>query len=122
MGRASLRPIWDSLYLTASLGLAITGGAEVSLAFIKLTSLSEGLVWAVHGGSLKIMKIRESIEGNSSMVEEKVANMTSLEEYINLPPISTMVPLSDNHLPFSLVLLALLEVLCSLLHSRLFSG
>ena len=58
------------------------------------------------------------------MVEEKGANMTSLkstEEYITTLPMPISV-VSSNNLPFSLVLLALLEVIGSLLHSRLFSG
>ena len=91
---------------------------------IKLTLLSEGLVWAVHGGGLKIRWSPKNIEGNSSMVEEKGANMTSLkstEEYITTLPMPISV-VSSNNLPFSLVLLALLEVIGSLLHSRLFSG
>ena len=57
------------------------------------------------------------------MVEENMTSLQSKEEYINLPMPISMVSLSlDNNLPFSLVLLAFLEVLCSLLHSRLFSG
>ena len=88
-----------------------------------MTFLSEGLVWAVHGGGLKIKWSQESIEVNSSMVEENMTSLQSKEEYINLPMPISMVSLSlDNNLPFSLVLLAFLEVLCSLLHSRLFSG
>ena len=68
---------------------------------------------------MKIKWSQKSVEGNSSTVEEEGANMTSFEEYISLPPISMV---SSNNLPFSLVLLALLEVVGSLLHSRLFSG
>ena len=64
-----------------------------------------------------------SKEANNSIEEEKEANMTSLkseEEYISLPV--SRVLSSDDHVPFFLVLLAFLEVLCCLLHSRLFSG
>ena len=83
---------------------------------------TEGLVWSVHGGaSWKMKRLWHSKEGNSSIEEEKEANMTSLEEeYISLPV--SMVLSSDDHVPFFLVLLAFLEVLCYLLHGRLFSG
>ena len=68
-------------------------------------------------------RLWHSKEGNSSIEEEKEANMTSLksvEEYISLPV--SMVLSSDDHVPFFLALLAFLGVLCYLLHSRLFSG
>ena len=88
----------------------------------------KGLVWAVQGGvDWKIKRPWYIIEKeNSSIVEEKVENMTSLpseEEYNSLTP-DSLVSLWDgsNPLPFSLVLLAFFEVLSSLLHSRLFSG
>ena len=75
---------------------------------------------------MEIKWSQESMEGNNSMVDEKVANLTSLkseEEYTSLSPISlASSSTGPNHLPFSLVLFALLGVLCSLLHNRLFSG
>ena len=85
---------------------------------------TEGLVWSVHGGlGWEMKRPWHSKEANNSIEEEKEANMTSLkseEEYISLPV--SMVLSSDDHVPFFLVLLAFLEVLCYLLHSRLFSG
>ena len=72
---------------------------------------------------MEIKWSQERMKGNNSIVEEKVANMTSLqpEKENNSFPISLVLS-SGNHLPFSLVLFAFLEALCSLLHSRLFSG
>ena len=79
---------------------------------------TEGLVWAVHGGEWKIKNPWVGEEGNSSVGNE--TSSESKEENKAYPLIIS----SDgyNHLPFPMVLLAFLELLCSLLHSKHFSG
>ena len=117
--KTSLRPLWDSLSLAASLGLAGTGGSSSTIA--KVDFSFQGLVWSVKGGCWAL-RPPACLGENTSFVDERLAgNETSSvsdQKRDGLPPLQSDV---ENDLPFVLALLAFLQVICWLLHYKLFA-
>ena len=117
--KTSLRPLWDSLSLAASLGLAGTGGPSSTIA--KVDFSFQGLVWSVKGGCWAL-RPPACLGDNTSFVDERLTdNETSSmsdQKRDSLPPLQCDV---ENDLPFVLALLAFLQVICWLLHYKLFA-